>query len=97
MTTKTYWVTDAKEVIVAVEDDGTSSWNYLPISGDPSSLGDHVSPAIREASANPLPKDEWEKYLSSLPTPAPSAPPTTVEKLASMGLTVEGLKELLTS
>jgi len=80
------------EVIAA---DGGRIVVVLPIAGDPSSLGDHVDPAIRAACQTPLPVSEWEKYLASLPAPTPLPEPTLTEKLASIGLTIDQLKEAL--
>ena len=97
MTIAAYWATDAKEVIVSVKDGGDPCWNYLPIAGDPFSMGDHVSPDVKEASASPLSKEAWDQYIRELPAPTPPAPLTPVEKLTAAGLTVEELKELLAS
>jgi hypothetical protein len=97
MAITTYWATDTKEVVVSVVDGGEPCWNYLPVIGDASSMGDHVAPGVKEASASPLPKEAWDEYVRSLPVPAPPEPPTAIEKLQAAGLTVEELKALLAS
>ena len=96
---KAFWTSDFKEKICVASDDNSITSVYLPVAGDPSSLGDHVTPNIRAACQTPLPKKDWDDYVASLPAPAPPAPIdlTPAEKLKAAGLTVEELKALLAS
>lgn len=99
---KSYWSSADKGTIVIVMDDGEYHFLYPLEAGVPSSLADHVDPALATAAASPLSNAEWESYLAAERAKAeaalkPAAPLTPVQKLQAAGLTVEELKVLLAS
>ncbi len=90
-----YWPTEAQEVIAVVDDNDRATWLYLPIAGDPSSLGGHIDAAMREAAQSPQSRADWDAYLASLPPPPAPEPIPLPEKLAAMGVDINELAKLV--
>ena len=90
---KSYWTND--QTIAVVKSDGSYEYVALASREHFKDIALYLSAELAEACKAPLPVSEWEKYLASLPAPAPPPEPTLTEKLASIGLTIDQLKEAL--
>jgi hypothetical protein len=92
---KSYWATELQEVVVSVDDSNLATWVYLPVAGDPSSIGDHVDQALRDNCQSPLPKEEWDARLNILATQDPVTEPSLKDKLDTLGIPLADLKAAL--
>jgi hypothetical protein len=89
--------TNQEHTAIAVIDSDEEGCNilYLPESGNPESLGDHVDPVLKSAAQNPQSEEEYFAYLEEQKAAHTSVELTSVQKLAAAGLSVDELKSLL--
>jgi hypothetical protein len=84
--------------VTVVGDDGSHTVLTFPVANEPSSIGEHVDPALREAAQNPLSTAEWLEYSAALISTASNAaqePVALADRLIALGIDVAELKTLL--